>query len=150
MLSVFRWTLVYTHFILPVGFIWESIVSFGKVTFCLTSRYLILHSWLFHLKVLSFVWHHWMSYWKTNSFMWFYRLFYLKMPHFISYLHVLFENVVFDGFRLPYVCIPGNINYVLTQILYWTSLKQRHFCRTVMRYFTWHCFDGFLLLKVMV
>ena len=28
------------------------------------------------------------------------------------------------------VCIMGNINYVLTEILYWTSLKQRHFYRT--------------------
>ena len=92
-------------FILPAWFIWESFVSFCRVTFCLTSRYLISHSRLFHLKVLSFVWHYWMSYLNINSFMWCYGLFYLKMQHFISYLHVWFENVTFDGFCLPQISI---------------------------------------------
>ena len=48
------------------------------------------------------------------------------------------------------VYILGNIHDVLTQILYRTSLKQRHFYRTAMRYLSDGVltFDGFLHLIV--
>ena len=54
----------------------------------------------------------------------------VKMLQFNSMSLILF--ICGDGIAVSVeqnyiICILGNINYVLTQILYWTSLKQRHF-----------------------
>ena len=38
------------------------------------------------------------------------RIVLLKMYHLISYLHILFENVTFDGYRLPYLNSSMNQN----------------------------------------